>query len=208
MKERKYFMMKRPSSEPQVIAKVSINISLLMSAIAVAFVAAAGLVMLKVWVPPQADSAIFVILGLVVVLTLIYAGHEFLHIPLFLLAIVVALVTIVAIVLLLLNILESQINVLVPVAVVLGLLLALAYASHELFIAVTAPEQDKEDVSRTCKSAFGGASLLGLGAALLAFVTRQDTLLFVAALICLVSVICLVVFIIRGRKPQALDSAQ
>jgi len=192
-------MIERPPNGPAVISKAPINVSLLFSAIVVALVAAGGLVILKVLVP-QADFAVPVMVILVLLLILTYAGHEIFNVSLIISASVVALLAI--IVLLIINVVVPQVNVLIPVGVVLGLLLALAHASHELFMAVTAPEQDKEEVSRTCISAFGGAFLLGLGAAVLAYFTRQYILLAIAAVICLVSVGCLLVFI-KGWKPSA-----
>jgi hypothetical protein len=198
MKERNYFMMKRPPSGPAVISKAPINVSLLFSAVAVALVAAVGLFILRKLVP-QADPAVPVILGLVVLLALSYAAHEFFNVSLLILAIVGAVVVIA---LFLFNVLVPQVNVLIPLGVVLVLLLALAYAGHQLFIVVTAPEQDKDDVSRACISAFAGAFVLGFGAVVLAFLTRQYTLLAIAAIICLVSVACLLVFIKRW-KPLA-----
>jgi hypothetical protein len=204
MKERKYFMMKRPPSGPEVISKAPINASLLFSAIAVVLVAAIGLVILKVLVP-QADFAVPVMVVLVLLLIIIYAVYELFNVPLLVSAIAVALIA--SIVLLILNVVVPQVDVLIPVGVVLGMLLALAYASHELFIVVTAPEQDKDEVSRACISAFGGAFLLGSAAAVLAFFTHQRTLLVVAAVICLLSVVCLLVFI-KSWKSRLLDRAQ
>src|SRR5215813_12619783 len=140
-------MMKRPPNGPEVISKAPINVSLLFSAIAVALVAAVGLVILKVLVP-QADFAVPVMVVLVLLLIVIYAVHELFNVPLLVSAIIIALIA--SIILLILNVVVPEVNVLVPVGVVLGLLLALAYASHELFIVVTAPEQDRDEVSRAC----------------------------------------------------------